>query len=186
MRTATDGSIPEWSRSDDRRHTPPPAASRARRRWPVGSIRLVLGLAVLAAEPATAVVCTVPSGPHPTIQAAVDDLSCTEIELAAQTFAESFVVGRDLIVRGDSTPTSIVEGQVEILGNGVAVGLEDFSIDASTPAVAGCFPVALEVGDGAVVATTGMSVVNGRGTACPIFANGFESGDTSGWSNVVP
>ena len=48
-----------------------------------------LALAVLCASTAFADVCSVPSVPHPSIRAAVDDAACTEIVLAARVFAES-------------------------------------------------------------------------------------------------
>jgi hypothetical protein len=53
--------------------------------------------------PAFADLCPVPSLSHVTIQAAVDDPACTEIEVAAGTFIESVVIPRDLVLRGAST-----------------------------------------------------------------------------------
>jgi len=38
---------------------------------------------VVAASPAVADMCPVPSAPHPTIQDAVEDLACTEVVLVA-------------------------------------------------------------------------------------------------------
>ena len=58
---------------------------------------------------AAADVCTVPSAPHPTLQAAVDDAYCAEIVLAAQTFVESVVVARDLTLRGASSTSTVGE-----------------------------------------------------------------------------
>ena len=70
------------------------------------SVAVVLSWTALA----TAAVCTVPSAPHPTIQEAVDDVGCTEIVIAAGTYAESVGIDRSLTVSGASTTgTTIVK-----------------------------------------------------------------------------
>jgi hypothetical protein len=131
-------------------------------------------------------VCTVPSAPHPTIQEAVDDLACTEVVLAAQTFTESVVVGRDLDVGGASSATTVIEGRVVVEGATTQVDLHDLTIDASAPSVAGCFPVALVARNGAQISALDIVVVNGDGEACVIFRDGFESGSTAAWTATVP
>jgi hypothetical protein len=141
-----------------------------------------LALAVLCTSTAFADVCSVPSVPHPTVQAAVDDAACTEIVLAAQVLAESVAVSRSLLLRGDSSATTVILGQVTVTGDTTEVTLQDLQVDGG-----GCFSVALDVGGGAqVTSQQDVVVTNAAGEECPIFLDGFESGDTSAWSNTVP
>ena len=141
-----------------------------------------LALAVLCASTAFADVCSVPSVPHPVIQAAVDDAACTEIVLAAQVFAESVAVSRSLLLRGDSSATTVIEGRVTVTGDTTEVTLQDLQVDAG-----GCFSVALDVRGGAqVTSQQDVVVINAAGGECPIFLDGFESGDTTLWSRTVP
>lgn len=143
---------------------------------------LVLGLA--ASVPADAVLCSVP-GSHPTIQEAINDSSCTEIDLSDQTYAESILVPRSLMITGPDTGTSILEGRVEIMGPGTVVTLTDLEVRN------GCQPEALSADQGGRVEGTGLVVVRSAALPCPpviadIFSDGFESGDTSAWSSTVP
>jgi hypothetical protein len=131
---------------------------------------------------AEAAVCAVPSGPHPTIQAAVDDAACTEVVLAAQSFAESVAVSRSLLLRGDSSATTVIEGQMTVTGNTTVVTLQDLAVYGG-----GCYLAALDVVGGArVTSHQDVVVFNTAGGECPIFIDGFESGDTSAWSRTVP
>ncbi len=135
---------------------------------------------------AGAAVCNVPSGPHPTIQEAVDDASCTEVVLAAQTFVESVAVGRSLAISGASTATTIVEGRFDVTGAATVIVLSEMTITAAAPSTAGCFPEALDVTAGAQLTGIALVVINGDGDACLIFGDGFESGSTSAWSSTTP
>ena len=155
------------------------------------SIRVVASvvfpvMVLLRASPVGAAVCQVPSGPYPTIQSAVDAPICTEIELAAQTFEESVVIARDLEIRGVSTASTVIEGQVTVEGGATQVALEDLTVDGSAPGVGGTFTEALLVEGGAEVSGLRIVVLNATEDPSAIFADGFESGDTSAWSNVVP
>jgi hypothetical protein len=143
-------------------------------------------LVLLRASPAGAALCQVPSGPYPTIQSAVDAPLCTEIELAAQTFEESVVIPRDLEMRGASTTTTVIAGQVTVQGGATQVALEDLTVDASAPGVGGSFDQALLVAGGAEVNGLRIQVLNATEDSSAIFSDGFESGDTSAWSSVVP
>ena len=117
----------------------------------------------------------------PTVQAAVDDAGCTEIVLGAEDFAESATVSRGLTLRGDSSSTTTIVGQVTVSGASVEVTLQDLRVDGG-----GCFTVALDVGDGAEVPSgQGVVVVNADGGECPIFADGFELGATAKWSSTT-
>ncbi|MCB0124840.1 MAG: hypothetical protein KDE58_21440, partial [Caldilineaceae bacterium] len=55
--------------------------------------------------------CTVPSVNYSTIQAAVDDINCTTIELAAGTYTEAIVIKRDLTLRGAGNEQTILDGE---------------------------------------------------------------------------
>ena len=123
-----------------------------------------------------------PSLAHPSIQAAVDDAVCTEIVLAAQVFSESVAVSRSLVLRGDSSATTKIAGQVTVTGATTEFTLQDLQVDGG-----GCFSVALDVGGGAqVTSQQDVVIVNAGGGDCSvIFTDGFESGDTSAWSSTV-
>ena len=151
-----------------------------------GRVGCTAAQVLLCASTSLAAVCTVPSGSYPTIQAAVDDPGCTEIVLAAQTFVEPVVIARDLIMGGASSSTTLIEGRVVVEGATTQVELHDLTVDASAPAVAGCYPVALLARGGAEVAAIAVVVVNGDGDACAIFRDGFESGNTAAWSSTTP
>lgn len=135
---------------------------------------------------AFAAVCNVPSAPHPMIQDAVDDISCTEIVLGAQIFEESVTIHRSLEVRGASSTTTIIEGRVVVEGAPTQVTLRDLTVDGSAPSVAGCFIEALVAEGGALLRANAVIVVNGDGEACLLFRDGFETGDTSVWGSVTP
>jgi len=149
------------------------------------SISVGLALSLWSAT-ALADVCNIPSAPHPTIQAAVDDLACTEIVLAAQTFAESVTLTRDLELRGASSTATVIEGRVVVEGGSTQVAIRDLEVNGSAPSVAGCFNEALVAQGGARVSATDVVVINGDGEACVLFRDGFESGNTSAWSAAVP
>jgi len=130
--------------------------------------------------------CPVPSSSHVTIQAAVDDPACTEIELAAGAFIESVVIPRDLVLRGASTTATVIEGQVTVQGGSTQAHIEDLTIDGSAAGVGGTLDQALLVGGGARIAGSGLVVLNAATDLHPIFTDGFESGSTSAWSGTSP
>ena len=149
-------------------------------------IRCVLSTVVcLVSTQGAADVCQVPSAPYPTIQDAVDAPVCTEIELAAQTFEELVGIARDLEMRGVSSATTVIEGQVTVQGATTAVALENLTVDASASGVAGSFTEALLVEGGAEVSGSNIVVLNAVIDQMPIFGDGFESGDTTAWSAVT-
>ncbi len=141
---------------------------------------------LLSSANAFAAVCNVPSGSHPTIQEAVDDLACTEVVIAAGSSAESVVVDRSLVLSGDSSTTTIVEGRFVVTGASTNVALGNLTIDAGAPSTAGCYTLALDVSSGAAVTGINLVVVNADGDACVLFADGFESGDTIAWNGTSP
>jgi hypothetical protein len=142
----------------------------------------ILAVAGFCAPTAFADVCPVPTVAHPSIQAAVDDAACTEIVLAAQVFSQSVAVTRSLVLRGDSSSTTVIRGQVTVTGNATEISLQNLQVNGG-----GCFSVALDVGDGAqVTSQQDLVVLNDAGGGCQIFLDGFESGDTTLWSKTVP
>ena len=147
-------------------------------------VPLLSGLTLLVAlagpSPAWAQTCPVPSPSYPTIQAAIDDPSCIEVLLAAQTFVESVSISRDVTVQGDSSTTTVIEGQVTVSGGTVV--LQGMRIDTSTPALAGLFSDGLSVSGGAQVGGLDLVVFN----RAMLFGDGFETGDTTCWSVTVP
>ena len=145
---------------------------------------LLLALGLMARAPAGADVCSVP-GSHPTIQEAVNDSACTEIDLSDQTYPESILVTRSLTIAGPGAGTAILEGGVEVTRSGTIVTLTDLEVRN------GCQPEALSAAGGGRVEGTGLVVVRSAALPCPsviadIFLDGFESGDTSAWSSTVP
>lgn len=142
----------------------------------------ILAIAGFVTPTAFADMCPVPTLAHPSIQAAVDDGACTEIVLAAQDFAESVTVSRNVEIGGDSSTTTMIEGKVEVTGAATEITLENLRVEGG-----GCFTVALDVSGGAQV-TRGLDivVVNAAGGECPIFTDGFELGAAVAWSKTVP
>lgn len=139
-----------------------------------------------AAHSVFAVPCQVPTGSHPTIQSAVADISCTEIELVEQAYAETVIIGRTLELSGVSSATSIIVGRMSIRGSLTSVIINELTVDGSDPLVAGCFQEAVTVEDGAQMSGINVVVINSDGAACLLFEDGFEDGTTGAWSNAAP
>jgi hypothetical protein len=135
----------------------------------------LLLLATVSVGPAGAVTCTVPSAPHPTLQAAIDDVGCTEILIAAGSYAEAPLIARDLTVQGTGSASTYVQGQVQVTAG--VVSLQGLTIAAPDNA--------LWAHSGAEVSGFDLEVVIG-GVELPLFADGFESGGTGAWSSVLP
>ena len=145
-----------------------------------------LGILAFATPVVDAATCTVPSVPHETIQEAVDDIGCTEIDLAAQLFIESVSITRSIVLRGDSSASTVVQGRLTVTGASTIVDLHTLKIDGSALPVRGCFEAALDVtGGGRVAADDDVVVINTGGGSCPIFADGLETGNSSRWSRTV-
>lgn len=138
-------------------------------------ILVVVTLAAGWASPVGAATCNVPSMPHPTIQAAIDDIGCTEIVVAAGTYTEAPVIGRTLSLQGAGSDQSFIQGQVGVSAG--VVQLTGLHVAAASEA--------LWAHSGAEVSGFDLEVVNGLAET-PLFADGFESGDTSLWSAASP
>ena len=154
-----------------------PAAERADR------VRAVAGLLIVVAaswSPLRADLCAVPSE-YPTIGQAVAAPRCTEIAIAAGTFPERVVIDRPLIVQGSGVESTTLAGQLVVTGP-AAVTLTDLLIDTD-----GCYPAAMLLASGAELEPDRVDVIDsGSQASCALFADGFESGDTSHWSVTIP
>lgn len=125
--------------------------------------------------------CSVP-GTHAKIQQAIDDPACTTIALQDQTYAESVRIARSLTLAGPSGSAATVQGLLRVTGAGTEVQLRDLRVEN------GCAGEAMDVGFGAQVDASRVVAVRSAALPCPplpIFADGFESGDTSAWSSTV-
>ena len=150
------------------------------RRYP--TLFLTLWLAAVLSSPAVAGTCDVPDSSYPTIQSAVDDPACTDLVLAAQAFPESVRVPRTLAITGAGAST-VVAGFLRAHGNDTVVTVSDLKVEAS------CARGSLQSWTGGEIFAENVEAVSSTTFDCPgdpIFADGFESGDTSAWSTTVP
>ena len=86
----------------------------------------ILGLLTVQSRSAFAVSCSVPSASYPTIQSAVDDTDCTEIDIAAGTYTETVTIKRDLTMRGAGDQLTILDGEND--HRPLVVGLSDTDV----------------------------------------------------------
>lgn len=158
-----------------------------RHRFGLGMLLALCALLFVPLEaPAAAVTCTVPAE-RPSVLQAIADPTCTVIVLAAQTFAESITIARDLTLQGSTTATSTLRGTVTVEGSSTDALIADLRIDTSAPPLTGCD--SLSVLDDAQLVVESVDVRSSATGDClgddEIFSDGFESGDTSAWSVTV-
>lgn len=122
-------------------------------------------------------ICTVP-GDRPSIQAAVDDPSCDGIVLADQVYTESVLVHRPVSIAGPAGVADIA-GLVEVRGASTSVYLTDLKI------VNDCQPGVLVTSLGGQATVSSVELVTSPGGVCPIFVDGFESGNTLAWTATL-
>ena len=141
------------------------------------NLMIVLAVVMVAAwtPHALAATCNVPSAPHPTIQAAIDDIGCDPIIVAAGTYTEAPVIARSLTLMGAGSGQSFIQGQVEVSAG--TVSLKQFNISATGEA--------LWSHSGGEISGFDLVVVTGI-VETTLFADGFESGTTGAWSVVSP
>ena len=133
---------------------------------------------LLGATPGICEICNVPSASYPSIQSAVDVISCTEIVLTSGDFFGGVTIGRTLEIRGASSDTTTIVGKVTVQGSGTTATLTGFMIGVGpNPSNDGLVVVddAEVIPDDLVIRTTDH-----------IFFDGFESGDTTAWSATKP
>ena len=119
--------------------------------------------------------CNVPSATYPSIQHAVNVVTCTEIILASGSFFGHVTIGRTLELQGVSSNSTTVIGKVTVQGSGTIATLKGLKIAVG--------PQSLPYGGLVVVGNA--EVISDDlliGTTDQIFADGFESGDASVWS----
>jgi hypothetical protein len=120
---------------------------------------------------ALADVCTVP-GTHVSIQAAVDDPACADIELANQNYFELLEIDRSLSLSGAMGGSATVVGQIEVTGSTTLAMLSDFHVEG------GCPEGVLRVTGGSQATASWLQVVYDAGSDCVvnlIFRDGFEN-----------
>ncbi|MBZ0114917.1 MAG: hypothetical protein K8J08_20820 [Thermoanaerobaculia bacterium] len=171
---------------------PPPAVRRGESQSPgrgnatillIAGRGVVLGalsvLAFGAAGSAGVGACPVPSVNHATIQEAIDDIGCSSISLAAQSYPESLLVERSLTIGGLGSADTFIDGRIEVHGSGTDFTLSAVGINN------GCTKPGLRILDGAR-GTTIDTQIEPALLPCPLLVNevffdGFESGDTTAW-----
>lgn len=158
--------------------------------WRGWNRRLVV-VAMIArfATPAGGSLCNVPSPDHPTADAAVRDVACTTIHLAAGTYAENVTVQRGVAIEGAGSGLSIVAGALEVGGTTTVVGIARLTLDGSAEGVAGCWASLLAASSGAEIHSDDDVAVVNSGIAsgpCRIFVDGFESAGALAWSARFP
>ena len=82
---------------------------------------------------ASAAVCAVPSGPHPTLQSAVDDPTCARVDLAAGVYTPTVTITRTLELVGAASDQAVLDGEglrrpLTVLGDGITVTLRTLGI----------------------------------------------------------
>jgi len=139
-------------------------------------ILAAVALAMALTAPAQAATCNVPSVSYPDIQTAVDDVSCTPIVVAAGTYLETVVIDRDLTLDGAGSDQTFLLGQIQATAG--VVHLKRLHITAPADA--------LWAHSGGEISGFDLVVVNGAVQLNSIFFDGFESGDPTEWTAVLP
>ncbi len=120
--------------------------------------------------------CTVP-GSHSTINSAIDDPVCTEVELDALVYDETLDVARSIDLIGPPAASAEINGPVRVAGSGTTVRLERLIVTTD------CDAQAVLARDGAQVDASELDVVFADGAGClgGLFLDGFEVGTTAAW-----
>jgi hypothetical protein len=129
--------------------------------------------------PALSAPCSVP-GTHATVAAAVADASCDPVTVASGEFEASVVISRDLTLQGagpdQTTLLAGLEQTVIEIGSSAIVHLEGLKL--TSPGSGSSLALAKQSGG-----TLTMSEVT---VSSSLFGDGFETGDTQGWSATNP
>lgn len=115
--------------------------------------------------------CMVP-GTHDSIQAAVDDPDCSDIELDNRNYLELLVIDRSLTLSGPMGGSATIVGQVQVTGATTLVTLSDFRVKG------GCPDGVLRVTGGGQTTAAAIQVVFDSASGCDMsvfFRNGFEN-----------
>ena len=150
----------------------------------VGFVSLLGAFLFLGASSADCATCNVPSASYPSIQSAVDVINCTEIVVASGSFFENVAIGRTLEIRGVSSTTTTIVGKVTVGGSGTKATLKGLTIAVLPEDIP--HDGLVVVGDAEVIPDDLVIGTTDLDPADHIFSDGFESGDTTMWSNTVP
>jgi hypothetical protein len=141
-------------------------------------VTFLVAVLLLGATPGICGTCNVPSASYPSIQSAVDVISCTEIVLTSGDFFGGVTVGRTLEIRGVSSDTTTIVEKVTVQGSGTTATLTGLTIAVGSESLPSD---GLVVVDDAEVIPDDLVI----GTTDHIFFDGFESGNTTAWSATV-
>lgn len=133
-------------------------------------IGTALFMAVVS-HPALAGSCTVP-GTHDSIQAAVDDPGCTQIELANRDYFELLSINRSVTLSGPPGGNARVVGQVQVTGPTTLALLSNFRVEG------GCPDGVLRVTGGGQATADGIQVIVDAASGCDsnvFYRDGFET-----------
>lgn len=134
--------------------------------------------------------CNVPSD-YPTIQAAVNDVGCTTISVAAGTYAESLTIARPVDLRGPNAGISALTTRVPeavvtspgiafFVNNGTNVTINGFYVDADEGIyVTGASSENVAILDNVVVGTTRALTLDAPGNAAQVLGNDLISNTRS-------
>ncbi len=132
---------------------------------------------VLAPSAVLADTCDVPAS-YPTIQAAVDDFTCTEIFVASGLFYGDVTIPRTLMIQGVSSTSTTVFGKVMVEGSGTSATLNGIRIEVSPEGL----PHNGLVVDGFAETLPDDLVVG----SSMLFLDGFNQGNAAAWAATVP
>ncbi len=132
---------------------------------------------VLAPSAVLADTCDVPAS-YPTIQAAVDDFTCTEIFVASGLFYGDVTIPRTLMIQGVSSTSTTVLGKVMVEGSGTSATLNGIRIEVSPEGL----PHNGLVVDGFAETLPDDLVVG----SSMLFLDGFNQGNAAAWAATVP
>ena len=170
------------------------ASRPSQRRWRVVRALLTLVLVgIIGGGPAHAksrdagergAACSVPSGEHATLTAAIEDLGCAQISLAGGSYSESVVVTRSVTIDGPAAGGVTIRGRLLAAGESTLVVLRDLELESACAST-------LEATGGAEIDATSTEVLANVTAGCPtfpshIFASSFESGALAEWGDVSP
>jgi hypothetical protein len=134
-----------------------------RKRGPGISLFCAWGF-LLAASWGYAANCAVPSGTYTTIQSAINDSSCTEIDVAAGTYNEHLFITRTVTIQGDTASPTVIDytgysGSV-IEGNGLTITLNHLTLTGGS-----------QIGGGGGLRAVGTSTITLNMNYCTVSGN---------------
>ena len=129
-----------------------------------------------------------PSSSYSTLAAALADITCEPIQVAAGTLVENVAVTRSVSIVGAGSAATTVVGWIAVRGAATTFVLDALRLDATSATAELCHASGLDVRGGAHASGSDLVVVGRPAStaACGFFADGFESGDLAAWSSQRP